>query len=547
MIRDYKKNKNVFKGGMYFGKGRVEDVASCLNCDGETGEQALHVYLRMILLNEGHLDGHHEAPHWASVEILSNTSRYGTIYEIKMTQAFLDLATARPDLCVFRDQYGMPCKQFIIKLCYINNREEEMEFAPPKTSTGETAFKKEVTIQQAILKTFHGKKPITPAIYHSEILPRERGLRMLKTIQEMAAPDHNAKMRSIIQLFTEHTDLQMGMIIMEKKDDYKPYTEKKDAYGQLVGLIPNIMVVLNLLHRAGFIHGDLHRNNILWRESDDDILLIDFGRTIRNTEIDLRKIINTMNKWGLSRKVPTDPTPEERELIATFYYFFGTDDPLKPSFDRWSKRDLVSQWNALRTMTVSWQDPRQRRHGPQVPGGWIGGSYGWLGGHSRELRNSEQAATAIKGITLVRETKKDPVYKEISEATPYFCVPEIHDRWGRLESRVQEAMYKNRWKPDAQAKLLQHLHAKEGDVEIINQWLRDKVYEMPTQEDFDNLEQAITQDWQGSPHWLGSREVLHDMYARRWETALGGPEQGYLALDELINTLLKQYGPPQGQ
>ena len=276
--KKFKKKKSK-KGGFYFGT-----ASNDLETMPSNPETVLSDYLTHIFSKD-----------YVTVEPLGEEGIYGIILVIKFNKTFLK--TIEPTTFAIRDYNGAPCKQLILKLCYIDPNlkgNNEKKFGE-KQMVSTNAFIQEIETQQHIFKTTNQYlQPITPLIYHYDVKDNNKSKEFLKLLRNNST---NAKMKIqlIENLFQSASNMNLGIIFMEMKDEFKTVANAApwgapapELDTQSIEFLAMVGEVLNRLHfECKVTHGDLHQANILINttngkyytpESRWNILLIDWGR-----------------------------------------------------------------------------------------------------------------------------------------------------------------------------------------------------------------------------------------------------------------------------
>jgi len=124
-----------------------------------------------------------------------------------------------------------------------------------------------------------------------------------------------------------------GFILMERLMDMIPLrdlrdmrTPRKGGTATLIQVMKLLLPVVDKLYHAGWLHGDLHRSNIMVKEDLTAVRLLDFGRAIKvveRKEDPLRakdKPQGESIKLALEQKLITPPVTKALEAQVSLVY-----------------------------------------------------------------------------------------------------------------------------------------------------------------------------------------------------------------------------------
>ena len=388
--KKYLEKKNALKGGFYYGSGNNSRELTT-----DTFNKSIKTYLyNIIYMKRDNI----------KIKLLTDTSAYGTIFEVEINTEYINDS----DL-VFRDRNGIPCKQFIIKLCYIdkNLAYGEGERLGKKKTVSMMNYNKEIDIQNKIFDETNkdNLKPITPLIYNSQILNNERSKSLLENLKKNG-DNLGEIIDPLIQLFNNYRNLNIGAIFMEKKDNYVTLNRHINSNPHDNNWRPVIREVINRYQLMGYVHSDLHMGNILYSETDTDyygspygnIIIIDWGRTKH-----YESLFDSDNEFftniNMLRKLMPALIPEEEniknnpllmELFGAFLYFYSSTlkdmSRGRPESKR-MKEDIYDITNPTYT-DLSWH---------HFMGRYGGVSYDWL------YKEADIDNKIVEELTYIRE------------------------------------------------------------------------------------------------------------------------------------------------
>jgi len=209
------------------------------------------------------------------------------------------------------EQYKIPIKTLMIKICVINKDDEPFPNKLPKKSyhtnnpnydeksdvkskyirlVDESEFNLEVNIQTDVyLKTMKYLQPMCPAILYSTIITDTRQINV-----EQKQHEDEIEMQEILELlglpkFITNKNVSYGLIFMEFLEGYSTFEKFKipSNKSKKSFVLMLLWALIQLTLETGYVHGDHHLNNIMinnnypkggyFAYSTTRIMIIDFG------------------------------------------------------------------------------------------------------------------------------------------------------------------------------------------------------------------------------------------------------------------------------
>lgn len=202
------------------------------------------------------------------------------------------------------NRFGQPVKHLLIKLCFLS--EKRLEVFEGFESIKSEAFTRETTCHKDISERSNNHcQPICPTLLYSGIYHMTdvaQNDKAIVTLFNLIEPVLNS---SVINKLKTHyytsyyqTFLliqKIGIIIMEYDESYVSFSKlhissfTKEKYGELM---IRIMYAHVKLAKLGYFHGDWHSGNVLYSQTDNSVLLIDFGICVKLTEEEYQFALN---------------------------------------------------------------------------------------------------------------------------------------------------------------------------------------------------------------------------------------------------------------
>ena len=94
------------------------------------------------------------------------------------------------------------------------------------------------------------------------------------------------KVYGLIQSTSKEDDKRFNVITLEYLKNYLTLEEYIDKYPKMnkvvvYKIVRNLCAAVAQIHSKGFMHGDLSMRNVMIRESDSNIKILDFGGSAR--------------------------------------------------------------------------------------------------------------------------------------------------------------------------------------------------------------------------------------------------------------------------
>lgn len=240
-----------------------------------------------------------------------------------------------------------------------------MENMGDRTAVPDNDFIKEVKTQTEIYNlTNTFLQPITPSIFDSFIINKnDIFIDMLKNI---TLDNLGINLLNGIQGLPI---TRIGFILMELAEGYQSLGDYWSGSNNLprdkmwsIGMLGD---VLERLHRQGYIHGDLHFNNILINPNEylyymdekiekykGNLMLIDFGFSQKINEIKNTQILESLQYEKQKENLPSylgytellaSPNPQGEAWITTLYNRDWNEPKTKEYFNRFQEYRMIDK------------------------------------------------------------------------------------------------------------------------------------------------------------------------------------------------------------